>query len=172
MWTCENGQSLKCKIILLDVFFSSYLTIGPCDIQNLRVVDSGNSIRLYWDCNRPDNIFDITYQLIDVGTCDTENVTGFPVIDLTSPNSRYFSISDLNMYANATYLFTVHAKYWQPESGYAYGPRPEEFSFTTPELPESRFDKWMVSFCCSFSRSAHRGTAISQSSLLCEFCQC
>ena len=106
-------------------------------------MDNGNSVNLYWDCDRPDNTFDISYQLIDTWTCDTGNVTGFPIIDLPSSTSKspYFSKSDLKMYANATYLFTVHAKYWQPDTGYVYGPQPEEFNFTTPELSEGSFHK-------------------------------
>ena len=99
---------------------------------------------LSWDCDQSGNEFDQTVQLINVGGCDTGNTTNFPVINLhsSSSSSRYFGnyyySLDTGMYFNATYLFTVQARLWQPGSGYVYGPRSEGISFTTAEFPESK----------------------------------
>ena len=73
--------------------------------------------------------------------CDTGNATGFPVINLgTSPASTSNSYArrsfnkhtDINVFANSTYLFTVQAKQWQSGSGFVYGPR-HGVNFTTEE---------------------------------------
>ena len=122
---------------------------GPCDIQNLGYDDS---MALYWDCNRPDNSFEITYQLIRVGTCDTENTTDisathiqFAEYQLNNNNDRYNLYlsggTDLSTYTNATYIFTVQAMYWQPDSGFVLGTRTESINFTTPEHPEGKLYK-------------------------------
>ena len=92
--------------------------------------DSGDHFTLSWDCNQPKSEFDVTYQLIKTGMCDTDNETlssrPFPV-DISTPvrvGYRYeldIFKSDLDMYANSTYLFTVQSKQWQPGNGYIYG---------------------------------------------------
>ena len=115
---------------------------GQCEIQNMRVYDGPTYVSLSWDCDQPNNEFDFTYQLINLGMCDTANDTGFPVINLPSstsnPNSNYRqfykgSFRDINfMYANSTYLFTVQAKQWQSASGLVYGPQ-QGVNVTTSE---------------------------------------
>ena len=120
------------------MFVTVLSRIGQCEIRNLNVYTSSRS-RLYWDCDESDNEFDLTYQLINAGMCDTGGVSGFPVINLpissSSSDSNYrlhYDFDDLDMYANSTYLFTVQAKQWQPGSGFVYGTQ-QGVNFNTSE---------------------------------------
>ena len=104
--------------------------------------DSGDRFTLLWDCNQPDSEFDVTYQLINTGMCDTENETfssSPSPVDIISPVRVGYGYelvilkSDLYMYANSTYLFTVQSKQWRPGSGYIYGLCHDSVNITTPE---------------------------------------
>ena len=122
------------------LFFFSYT--GRSEKQNLELRDSGDRFTLLWHCNEPDSEVDVTYQLIKTGMCDPDNETlsswSFPV-DIITPvrvGNRYeldVIKSNLYMYANSTYLFTVQSKQWQPGSGYVYGPCHDSVNITTPE---------------------------------------
>ena len=104
--------------------------------------DSGDRFTLLFDCNLPESEFDVTYQMIKTEMCDTDNetVSSRPLlVDVITPvrvGYRYeldIFKSDLDMYANSTYLFTVQSKQWQPGSGYVYGLCHESVNTTTPE---------------------------------------
>ena len=119
---------------MLDDFFS--FTV------RLEFRDSNDRFTLLWDCDQPDSEFDVTYQLIKTGMCDTDNETlpsrSFPVDIITPVRVGYrYELdvfkSDLDMYANSTYLFTVQSKQWQPGSGYIYGLCHDSVNITTPE---------------------------------------
>ena len=137
------------------------LLAGPCEIQNLRVYhDYSNSIRIAWECDQPNNDFEIAYQLVNAGICGTKNTTNMSSIHLPylqhqfqcyynqykydsynygSLNHDYYNYCDLyinfnhnaNMYANSTYLFTVQAKQWQPGNEIVYGPQHDGVHYTT-----------------------------------------
>ena len=103
---------------------------------------SDDHFTLLWNCNQTESEFDITYQLIKTGMCDTENETLssrlFPVDMITPVRVGYtYELdvfkSDLAMYANSTYLFTVQSKQWQPGSGFIYGLCHDSVNMTTPE---------------------------------------
>ena len=115
---------------------------GRSEKQNLELRDSGDRFTLLWDCNEPDSEFDVIYRLIKTGICDTDNETlsSRPfTVDIITPvrvGYRYelhVFKSDLDMYANSTYLFTVQSKRWQPDSGYIYGLCHDSVNITTPE---------------------------------------
>ena len=115
---------------------------GRSEKQNLELIDSGDRFTLLWDCIQPESEFDVTYQLIKTGVCDTDNDTlysrPFPVDIITPVRVGYrYELdvfqSDLDMYANSTYLFTVQSKQWQPGRGYVNGLCHDSVNITTPE---------------------------------------
>ena len=115
---------------------------GTYEKQNLELRDSHDRFTLLWDCNQPQSEFDVTYQLIKTGMCGTDNETlpSRPFhVDIRTPvrvGYRYkldVFKSDLNMYVNSTYLFTVQSKQWQPDTGYIYGLCQESVNISTPE---------------------------------------
>ena len=115
---------------------------GQSEKPNLELMVSDDHFKLLWDCNQPDSEFDVSYQLIKTGMCDNDNEalsSRSVLVDTSAPvrlGYRYeldILKSDLDMYANSTYLFIVQSKQWQPDTGYIYGLCHESINITTPE---------------------------------------
>ena len=123
--------------------------------------DYSDSLSIEWDCDEPNNDFEIAYKLVNAGICGTENTTNTSSIrlpylqyqfqcyynpfpynyydyhyqDYYNHCNLYMNLNDIkaNMYVNSTYLFTVQAKQWQPDNGIVYGPQHDGVHYTTSE---------------------------------------
>ena len=95
-------------------------------------------ISLRWDCNQPGSEFQVTYQLLNAGQCDTGDGTGNPPFDIkktgwVSRANVYLEYHDDNILPNSTYWFSVQSRVWLPGSGRTYGPQhPGIINVTSP----------------------------------------
>ena len=124
------------KFILYQLFSDK------CDLK-LEMEDDDDNIRLYWVTEKGCDVINkdlyVTYQRINTEICDVEDdprdLSPFQV-HLNDPEDSYYSYNsythdiylsketDLNLYDNSTYQFTLQSQQWQPGNRVNKGSQP------------------------------------------------
>ena len=86
--------------------------------------------------NQPENEFQVTYQLINAGQCDTGDGTGNPPFDVKRTRwntaTAYEWHIQYQVIMNSTYWFSVQSRVWLPGIGATYGTQHPGINITSP----------------------------------------